>query len=69
MNIQYIWQQKSNDPNEIDSITMKSEAVPRIGDTVNISIDISKKETVVKIGIVKDVAWYVRKKSYVCVYL
>jgi len=69
MNIQYIWLPKSSDQNKFDSVTMKSEHVPRIGDTVNISIDISKNETIEKIGVVKDVAWYVRKKSYVCVYL
>jgi len=69
MDIKYIWQPKSNDPNEVDGVTIRSDTVPRIGDTVNISIDISKNESIEKIGVVKDVAWYLRKKSYVCVYL
>lgn len=70
MEIKYIWSAKSKDPNEVTSVTMNSDFVPRIGETVDIYVQVAKKEHVEKGGRVKDVMWYIRNKnSYVCVFI
>ena len=70
MDIKYFWPARNGDINEITDITIKSKAMPRIGELVDISIQVTKNERVEKMGRVKDITWYVRDKyTNACVFL
>jgi|APSaa5957512535_1039671.scaffolds.fasta_scaffold192742_2 hypothetical protein len=69
MQIKYFWPVRGGDPKEVCDITLEQEAVPRIGELVDIDVDIGGGEIVHKMGRVKDVTWYVRSEGYVTVFL
>ena len=69
MKIRYAWSPKGTDPAEVTTLEMQSEYLPRVGDLVEIEIQLTKEEWVVKSGRVKDVIWSVSSRPMVSVLL
>ncbi len=69
MKIRYAWSARTSDPKEVTSIELKTEHVPRVGELVEIEIQLTKDEWCVKSGRVRDVIWTVRRESKVTVLL
>ena len=69
MKIRYAWSPRTTDPDEVTSLELTADHVPRIGELVEIEIQITQNEWVVKSGRVKDVIWTVRREPMVSVLL
>lgn len=69
MKIRYAWSATKNDPAEVTAIELEAEHIPRGGELVEIEIQLTKDEWVVKSGRVKDVIWTVRREPMVSVLL
>ena len=69
MKIRYAWSAKSADPAEVTAIELEADHIPREGELVEIKIQSTKDELVVKSGRVKDVIWTVRSEPMVSVLL
>ena len=55
--INYKWRTITTDPQEIDGVTLVVEAVPRVGDLVDIDVPVSDKENARGSGRVSNVIW------------
>jgi hypothetical protein len=69
MKIRYAWSPRTADPAEVTTLELTTEHVPRIGELVEIEIQVTKEEWCVKSGRVKDVIWTVRREPMVSVLL
>jgi hypothetical protein len=69
MKIRYAWNPRTADPAEVTSLELTADHVPRVGELVEIEIQLTKKEWCVKSGRVKDVIWTVRREPMVSVLL
>ena len=69
MKIRYAWSPRTADPAEVTSLELTTEHVPRVGELVEIEIQLTKEEWCVKSGRVKDVIWTVRREPMVSVLL
>ena len=69
MNIRYAWSPRTADHAEVTNVDMTADYVPRIGELVEIQVQITKDEWCVKSGRVKDVIWTVRREPMVSVLL
>ena len=69
MKIRYAWNPKGNGPDEVTALELETEQIPRIGELVEIEIQLTKDEWCVKSGRVKDVIWTVRREPMVSVLL
>jgi hypothetical protein len=69
MKIKYTWSPRTTDPEEVTSLVLAADHVPRNGELVEIEIQISKDEWVAASGRVKDVIWTVRREPMVSVLL
>lgn len=69
MKIRYAWSPKGTDPAEVTALELEADHIPRAGELVEIEIQLSKDEWVVKSGRVKDVIWTVRREPMVSVLL
>ena len=63
MKIRYAWAATKADPKEVTAIELDADHIPREGELVEIEIQLSKDEWVVKSGRVKDVIWTVRHRE------
>lgn len=68
MKIRYTWSPRTAAPEEVTSLELTGH-VPRVGELVEIEIQLTKDEWVVKSGRVKDVIWSVRREPLVSVLL
>ena len=69
MKIRYAWSPSKASPEEVTSIDLMTDYVPRVGEWVDIEIQLTKDEWVTKSGRVKDVIWSVRREPLVSVLL
>ena len=69
MKIRYAWIPRTDDPEEVTSLELMTDHVPRVGEQVDIEIQLTKDEWVIKSGCVKDVIWTVRRDPQVSVLL
>ena len=69
MKILYAWNPHTADPDEVTSLELMTDHVPRVGELVNIEIQLTKDEWVIKSGRVKDVIWSERREPLVSVLL
>ena len=69
MKIRYAWSPRTADPEEVTSLELMTDHVPRVGELVDIEIQLTKDERVTKSGRVKDVIWSVRREPLVSVLL
>jgi hypothetical protein len=60
MRIKYSWSPATTDPKEVTTIELECKSVPRVGELVDISIQIKTDEWCKKEGRVKDVCWLLR---------
>ena len=67
--IRYAWNPSTTDPNEVTRLDLTTDHVPRTGELVEIEIQITQNEWVVKSGRVNDVIWTVRREPMVSVLL
>jgi len=68
--ITYKWPTIDRTSREIESVTIKSSHVPRMGEDVNLNIRVTTKESIIRFGVVKCVKWTVtRNGSRALVYL
>lgn len=65
MKIRYAWIPRSVDTEEVTSLELTTEHVPRVGELVEIEIQLTKEEWCVKSGRVKDIIWTVRREQMV----
>lgn len=69
MKIRYAWNRHTADPAEVTSLELTADHVPRVGELVEIEIQLTQDEWCVKSGRVKDVIWSVRREPMVSVLL
>ena len=69
MKIRYAWAATKADPKEVTAIELDADHIPREGEFVEIEIQLSQDEWVVKSGRVIDVIWTVRREPMVSVIL
>ena len=69
MKIRYAWSPRTASHEEVTSIEQMTDYVPRVGELVDIEIQLTKGEWVTKSGRVKDVIWSVRREPLVSVLL
>lgn len=69
MKIRYAWSPRTAAPEEVTSLELMTDHVPRVGELVDIEIQLTKDEWVTKSGRVKDVIWSVRREPLVSVLL
>ena len=69
MNIKYAWSPRGADPDEVTSIEVQADHIPRKDELVEIEIQLTKDEWVMKSGRVRDVIWCVRREPMVTVLL
>ncbi len=69
MEVKYVWTTSGYDPKEINSVTIYSDHIPRIGELVEIDWQLTKDEWATKSGRVKDVVHQVRREPSITVFL
>lgn len=69
MRIRYAWSLQGAETAEVTNIELTSDHVPRIGELVEIKVQITKDEWVVKSGRVSDVIWVIHREPVVSVLL
>ena len=69
MKIRYAWSPRGSDPNEVTALEVEAAHIPRVGELVELEIQLTKDEWVVKSGRVKDVIWTIRREPMVSVLL
>jgi len=60
MEITYKWIAHPHDPKAPCSVTMHSKFIPRIGEFVDLAVDVSNTQSARKCGRVQDVSYLVR---------
>ena len=69
MKIMYAWCPIGTDPAEVTVLELATDHVPRVGELVEIQIQLTKDEWVLKSGRVKDVIWSAKREPMVSVLL
>jgi hypothetical protein len=69
MKIRYAWSPRTTDHAEVTSLELTADQVPRVGELVEIEIQLTQGEWCVRSGRVKDVIWTVRREPMVSVLL
>lgn len=69
MKIRYAWTPRTADPAEVTSLELTTDHVPRIGEMVDIRVQLTQEHWCVLAARVKDVVWSIRREPMVTLLL